>query len=1222
MAKQLLGNLKELFSPFFALKDHAHGLITKDGTISGQASKNVVTDSNGKITTEAKPTIPSANATATNIKMNGTQSAGSLTTFAKADHVHPVDTSRAAAVHTHDDRYYTETEVNTKLSDYLTTDDASATYQPKGSYLTSHNPVDTALSSTSTNAVQNKVINTALSGKANSSHTHTKSQITDFPTIPTKTSQLTNDSGYLTEHQSLTNYVQTNDSRLSDTRNPKSNKITASSSSIQDLNTYITTGFYYSPLNTEAQYIIHCPNSNGTATPYSANKAFFLLVEDWGSNNYTKQTLTYYDTNKTYTRIRNGGTWGNWTELTKDTNTTYSADNSTLQLSSTTFSVKDGGITNAKLADKSSLITEYIVGTQASSTSAWTGKATKITSLATGQVIYYKLPYASTSTAVTLNLTLADGSTTGAKEVWFWNGGRMTTQYGVNSVIGLIYNGTQWWAINPSSSNNNDYLRLATRIINGDENQIPANRIIGGVSDSNGVGKYYIVTSGKVLDIRYPILFNNSAINSGGYTDNVYISHTGVPLTNNVSGKTVTTQRQVYIEGTAYSNNKLTVSPNVFVSDDNLTNGYYYLYIGVSYSTTHIRFNAMNQIVYKKTSNGLIPVGQSYNDLTDKPSTFPPSSHTHTKSQITDFPTSMTPTAHTNSGTTATYGQATTSVWGHTKLSSATNSTDETMSATPKAVKAAYDLANGKPSLGTTATTAAKGDHTHTADTIGMVDDGSNIIQYYGVMDVQSMLDMLHGDKPSYEDLDSYSLNGHSHSYSSITNKPSYTATVTSSTSGAYKIGSINISGSNVDIYGKDTNTTYSAATQSANGLMSSGDKQKVDKSMSIGFGTIGGTTSAMIVSITGVTLTHGTIIACYNAVGANAANATLKVNNETAKPIYYNASAIPASRFPNKSTALLMYNTSIVSTGCWQMIYSYDSNNTYTAASATPSVDSGSGTVGTSAKYAREDHVHPTDTSRAAVSDLSTVATSGSYNDLINKPTIPTKTSQLTNDSNYIKTSSTSGYIKNDGTIGTPTNTTYGADRGISNVSGKFGHSNASVTAQTTSALKKIKYDTYGHITGTDNVSSTDIANLGVKITDTVYTHPASHATTMIVEPNALDNIGTSAAIAQANVNAAINTKIGELLENKILIAKVLSDTTPNIAADNATNRTFNVPELPDEYSWVFIPTKCNYGNISNSELNTDTNILTVRVANHASTSHGVSYAGILVYYHDSLKL
>ena len=42
---------------------------------------------------------------------------------------------------------------------------------------------------------------------------------------------------------------------------------------------------------------------------------------------------------------------------------------------------------------------------------------------------------------------------------------------------------------------------------------------------------------------------------------------------------------------------------------------------------------------------------------------------------------------------------------------------------------------------------------------------------------------------------------------------------------------------------------------------------------------------------------------------------------------------------------------------------------------------------------------------------DLATVAISGSYNDLTNKPTIPTKTSDLTNDSGFIDSSALSGY-------------------------------------------------------------------------------------------------------------------------------------------------------------------------------------------------------------------
>lgn len=104
-----------------------------------------------------------------------------------------------------------------------------------------------------------KLVKDSLDGKANSSHTHTKNQITDFPTlstvatsgsyndlsnkpsIPSATSDLTNDSGFITSSSlptktsDLTNdgadgtnvFVANNDSRLSDARTPTSHTHTS-----------------------------------------------------------------------------------------------------------------------------------------------------------------------------------------------------------------------------------------------------------------------------------------------------------------------------------------------------------------------------------------------------------------------------------------------------------------------------------------------------------------------------------------------------------------------------------------------------------------------------------------------------------------------------------------------------------------------------------------------------------------------------------------------------------------------------------------------------------------------------------------------------------------------------------------------------------------------------------------------------------------------------------
>ena len=77
---------------------------------------------------------------------------------------------------------------------------------------------------------------------------------------------------------------------------------------------------------------------------------------------------------------------------------------------------------------------ECIVGTQTASTNAWTGRAT-FASLTDGQVILYWLPFAGTSTAATLNLTLSGGGTTGAKNVYINATTRCTTHIAAGNMV-------------------------------------------------------------------------------------------------------------------------------------------------------------------------------------------------------------------------------------------------------------------------------------------------------------------------------------------------------------------------------------------------------------------------------------------------------------------------------------------------------------------------------------------------------------------------------------------------------------------------------------------------------------------------------------------------------------------------------------------------------------------------------------------------------------------
>ena len=114
----------------------------------------------------------------------------------------------------------------------------------------------------------------------------------------------------------------------------------SSSSSPNSLNNYMGLGFYY-----------QSNPANITELPESG-KAFFLLVEDFGTKNYTKQTLTHTESNKTYTRIRNNGLWGSWREISADTTYNNVVANGTSGLMSGADKAKLDGITAESTASK------------------------------------------------------------------------------------------------------------------------------------------------------------------------------------------------------------------------------------------------------------------------------------------------------------------------------------------------------------------------------------------------------------------------------------------------------------------------------------------------------------------------------------------------------------------------------------------------------------------------------------------------------------------------------------------------------------------------------------------------------------------------------------------------------------------------------------------------------------------------------------------------------
>jgi len=117
--------------------------------------------------------------------------------------------------------------------------------------------------------------------------------------------------------------------------------------------------------------------------------------------------------------------------------------------------------------------------------------------------------------------------------------------------------------------------------------------------------------------------------------------------------------------------------------------------------------------------------------------------------------------------------------------------------------------------------------------------------------------------------------------------------------------------------------------------------------------------TAAKTVSMSSYALVAHGICAIKFTNGNTAANPTLNINSKGAKAIYWNGAACPTNLIKPNDVVIMMYSTQ------YHIVGIYNGNRGF--ATTTPVMD-GTGAIGTSTEYARADHVHPTDTSRAPV--------------------------------------------------------------------------------------------------------------------------------------------------------------------------------------------------------------------------------------------------------------
>lgn len=255
---------------------------------------------------------------------------------------------------------------------------------------------------------------------------------------------------------------------------------------------------------------------------------------------------------------------------------------------------------------------EFINGTQTAATGSFTG-VSRDSSLYDGKHIIYRLPYAGSGNA-TLNLTLANGTTTGAKNVWRAPGTRLTTHYAAGNFLGMTYfqSDDSWHCDVDVDTDSYAYgVRLYYSIYKAKtalyRYQIVLTRDENTVLPVNAVDNNVGTTKQLTTDEFDPFgeiywYWTTTTINAGSYVagSNLLSQYWLVDLRYSFNtGTTLTAYKDVYLVCEPRPNGKAVLAPNpISQTLPSSEDGYVYIRLGKAYDTYRITLDLHKPVYY------------------------------------------------------------------------------------------------------------------------------------------------------------------------------------------------------------------------------------------------------------------------------------------------------------------------------------------------------------------------------------------------------------------------------------------------------------------------------------------------------------------------------------------------------------------------------------------------------------------------------------------------